>query len=417
MFALFLCTMSATWSGRQAAYCRAELDRGVLALTCRNNHLLVSRLTEPVVAVSTPRSSTSQASDLELRWLRWVDTERRKRLGICIYLLDCQYSALLQRQPYISKAETTQLALPCEPRYWSAPSARAWTMMLGPALTPPSAYHLPTLSSILLEREKIHGEMFFPPLDGFARTFYAYVLHTHIYEWRQNVCMLNSNCLTGDILSFVPKDIGIGLRQHREWLQNALEVWLEHYGSIDSCDPLSVSHMRAGLLLHHLGDLALRISFSDLYMLARRSATADDLDTATESICNTLAVDRTCTILDRTFKMIRSALDVRAASQASFCDFELAVSLFIGGLLLWATHHLRYRPEINVAMEWVDRHFGNPHTTSPLLAGTPATGDATIPSKLQEIIVALKSTHSVGYANLLATVLEKLCGEGIASQI
>lgn len=286
-------------------------------------------------------------------------------------------------------------------------------MMLGPAPTPPSAYHLPTLSSILLEREDSHGEMFFPPLDGFARTFYAYVLHTHIYEWRQNVCMLNPNCLTGTILSFVPKDIGVGLRQHKEWLQNALEVWLEHYGSTDSCDHLSVSHMQAGLLLHHLGDLALRISFSDLYMLAQRSATSDDLDTATESICSTLAMDRQCTILDRTFKMIGSALDVRGASQTSFCDFESAVSLFIGGLLLWTTHHLRHRPEITAVMKWVDQHIGAPHTTSPLSAGT---GDATILSKLQDVIGALRYIHSVGYANLLATVLEKLCEEGIPSQ-
>ena len=410
MFALFLCTLTATWSGRQAAYCRAELDRGVLALACRNNHLLVSRVADPIAAVSTPRSSASQASDLEAKWLRWVDAETRKRLGICIYLLDCQYSALFQRQPYISKAETTRLALPCESRYWSAPSARAWTMMLGPAPTPPSAYHLPTLSSILLEREEMHGNMFFPPLDGFSRTFYAYVLHTHIYEWRQNVCMLNSNCLTGNILSFVPKDIGIGLKQHKEWLFNALDVWLEHYSSSGSYDQSLVGHMQAGLLLHHLGDLALRISFSDLYMLARRSATADDLSNATESICNTLAMDRTCSILERTFKMIDSAFAVQDLDEASFCGYELVVSLFIGGLLLWTTHHLRHRSEITTAMEWVDQQFDpTPHPGSRL-----ASGDAIIVSKLQSVIGFLKSIRHVGYASLLASVLEKLFSEGIS---
>lgn len=287
-------------------------------------------------------------------------------------------------------------------------------MMLGPALTPPSAYHLPTLSSILLEREDLNEEMFFPPLDGFSRTFYAYVLHSHIYEWRQNVCMLNSNSLTGNILSFVPKDIGIGLKQHRQWLQNALEVWLEHYGSTDSFDDLSVSHMQAGLLLHHLGDLALRISFSDLYVLARRSATTDDLNTATESICNTLAVDQNCAILDRSFSMIESAFDICAAGQASFCGFELVVSLFIGGLLLWTTHNLRYRLEISTAMKWIDQRFATTHSASPLIAGT---GAATIVSKLQDVIGVLRSTHSVGYANLLASVLEKLCDEGVVREV
>lgn len=282
--------------------------------------------------------------------------------------------------------------------------------MLGPAPTPPSAYHLPTLSSILLEREEPYGDMFFPPLDGFSRTFYAYVLHTHIYEWRQNVCMLNSNGLTGAILSFVPKDIGPGLEQHKQWLSNALDVWLEHYSSSDACDHLSKGYMQAGALLHHLGDLALRISFSDLYMLARRSATEDDLGIATESICNTLALDRTCRILDRTFSMIDLASNVRSSDEDSFCGYELAVTLFIGGLLLWTTHNLRNRQEITVALEWVHQRFGTgTHPGSPL-----ASGDATIVSKLQDVISVLRSIHSVGYASLLASVLEKLRQEGVS---
>lgn len=286
-------------------------------------------------------------------------------------------------------------------------------MMLGPAPTPPSAYHLPTLSSILLEREENYGDMFFPPLDGFSRTFYAYVLHTHIYEWRQNVCMLNSNGLTGSILSFVPDDIGIGLKQHKAWLSNALEVWREHYSCPTACDHSSVDHIQTGALLHHLGDLALRISFSDLYMLAKRSATADDLSSATEAICNTLAMDQECSILNRTFSMIELASNVRSLDEYSFCGYELAVTLFIGGLLLWTTHHLRHRQEITAAMEWVGQRFGTEtHSGSSL-----ASGDATIVSKLQDAISVLRSIHSVGYASLLASVLEKLYEEGVSDQV
>ena len=282
-------------------------------------------------------------------------------------------------------------------------------MMLGPAPTPPSAYHLPTLSSILLEREENYGDMFFPPLDGFSRTFYAYVLHTLIYEWRQNVCMLNSNGLTGNILSFVPEDIGIGLKQHKIWLSNALDVWFEHYSSPATSDHLSVDHMQAGTLLHHLGDLALRINFSDLYMLAKRSATADDLSTATESICNTLAIDGDCAILDRTFDMIESASNVRSLDEDSFCGYELVVTLFIGGLLLWTTHHLRHRQEITASMEWVEQRFSTEaHPGLPL-----TSANATIVSKLQDVIGVLRSIHSVGYASLLASVLEKLQDEGV----
>lgn len=224
--------------------------------------------------------------------------------------------------------------------------------------------------------------------------------------------MLNSNGLAGSILSFVPDDIGIGLKQHRIWLSNALDVWLEHYSSPATSDHLSVDHMQAGTLLHHLGDLALRISFSDLYMLAKRSATADDLSTATESICNTLAMDHACSILDRTFNMLESACDIRSLDQNPFCGYELVVTLFIGGLLLWTTHHLRHRQEITMALEWVDQRFGTEdHHGSPL-----ASGNAAIVSKLQDAIRILRSVRSVGYASLLASVLDKLYDEGVSDR-
>lgn len=285
--------------------------------------------------------------------------------------------------------------------------------MLGPAVMPPSAYHLPTLSSILLEKE-LSEEMFFPPLDGFSRTFYAYVLHTHIYEWRQNVCMLNSNSLTGNILSYVPRDIGSGLREHKQWLLKALEVWSEHYGSSDSSDSSTKNYRQAGSLLHHLGDLALRISFADLYVLAGRSSTTNDVSTATESICNTLAVDRACSIFDHSFKMIGIALDVHAAGESRFCGFEMVISLFIGGLLLWTTHHLRSRPELAAVMGWINQSGVAIQSATSSAVGT---GDSTIVRKLQDVIGALKATDCVGYASLLASVLQKLCDEGVSSDV
>jgi len=97
----------------------------------------------------------------------------------------------------------------------------------------------------------------------------------------------------------------------------------------------------------------------------------------------------------------------------SFCGYELAVTLFIGGLLLWTTHHLRHRQEITAAMEWVDQRFGTEtHPGSPL-----SSGDATIVSKLQDAIGVLRSIHSVGYARLLASVLEKLYDEGVSGRV
>jgi hypothetical protein len=108
--------------------------------------------------------------------------------------------------------------------------------------------------------------------------------------------------------------------------------------------------------------------------------------------------------------MIELASNVRSSDEDCFCGYELAVTLFIGGLLLWTTHNLRNRQEINVALEWVNQRFGTEtHPGSPL-----ASGDAIIVTKLQDVIGVLRSIHSVGYASLLASVLEKLRQEGVS---
>ena len=60
-------------------------------------------------------------------------------------------------------------------------------------------------------------------------------------------------------------------------------------------------------------------------------------------------------------------------------------------------------------MEWVEQRFGTEtHPGSPL-----ASGNATIVSKLRDVVGVLRSIHSVGYASLLASVLEKLQDEGV----
>jgi hypothetical protein len=88
--------------------------------------------------------------------------------------------------------------------------------------------------------------------------------------------------------------------------------------------------------------------------------------------------------------------------------------LGIGGLLLWTTHYLRGRREITPVMKWIDQRFNGLRLGSPPAA---SFGDATIVSKIRVVISAVKSVHSVGYASLLASVLEKICEGGVTSQV
>lgn len=403
---LFLLSMTATWSGHTKAYQSAETDRGVLVSACRRSHLL-----DCLRGRRHDRKLTAIYGQEKLyqSWLGWIEMERRKRLGISIYILDCQFAALLQRQPYISKAETINTALPCGSTYWEAATAQTWKLHLGPAEIPPSVYYLPTLTSILLGKE-LPDMMVFPSIDSFSRLFYVYVVHTHIFEWRQAVCMLNSTGLKDIPVSFAPEHLGEGLLDRQRWLVGALNTWLEAYGSVDALNGGVTAQDTGGRLLYHLGHLALSISFSDLHVMVGRSGLQEDISIAAESLRNRLMADQSCNILSHAFQMLDLAFNMVERGQAQQCSFEVAICLFMGGLICWAVHHMSQAPELTGYLVWLqqhrppgdqDRHSASPNTTnneqSPLM------------QKVQNTIVALRSLPFIGFASIFASVLEKLC--------
>lgn len=357
---------------------------------------------------STQESGTASGRErLNDSWTRWIEAEGRKRLGLSIYIYDCQFAALLQRQPYISKAETVNTALPCDSVYWEAPTAQAWKLSLGPADTPPSVYHLPTLSSVLLGKE-LMDTMYFPPLDSFSRLFYVYVVHTHIFEWRQAVCMLNSTGLRDTPVSFAPEQLGEGLLDRQRWLLGALDTWSEVYGTVPTVDLRSTAHQMGGRLLYHLGYLALTINFADLYVVAGRSALQADIDLATESIRNRLVADKSYTILGHAFQMLEVAFEVVALPAVRQCSFEMAVSLFMGGLTCWAVRNVTQRPELDSCLVWLKQHRFIGERRLSQNGEEARDGYSTLTDTTQHVIVALKSLRFLGFAAIFASVLEKL---------
>ncbi|KAJ5929913.1 hypothetical protein N7466_005406 [Penicillium verhagenii] len=333
LFALFLVSLSAMWVGQKAAYERAEGDRGDLAVYCRRAQLLDCRPKHMRASQSPLRSNRNR---LEEQWKEWINDEQKKRLGLCIYLLDCQVVAVYQRQPYIGKAETVNSALPCSETFWSAPTAWAWKSLLGPADIPPSIYYLTTLTSILLYNE-IPDVLPFPPLDNFCKTLYAYVLHSHVFEWRQTICMLNPTGLLTSPLSLAPQNIGNSLLERREWLEACLRNWDTFYGVQNRAEPVNTSSKNsAGILLHHLAVLALHLNFSDLHVVAGRAGSDADIILAEQSLQNWLQEEKAQKIFDYNSLMLNAAHDAIAAGDAQRSGFELAICLFIGGLTSWA---------------------------------------------------------------------------------
>lgn len=245
-------------------------------------------------------------------------------------------AAFFQRQPYISKAETVNTALPCSETFWKAPTAWAWKSLLGPADIPPSTYFLTTLTTILLHKN-IPDVLPFPPLDDFCKTLYVYVLHSHVFEWRQTICMLNPTGLLSSPVSLAPQNIGDSLQERREWLLASLKNWNDFYGNGNLADPTNRSPKNSsGILLYHLAIMALHLNFSDLHIVAGRSGSDADIELAKQSLRNWLQGDRAQKIFDCNSQMLSAALDTIAGGDAQQCGFELAICLFMGGLTSWA---------------------------------------------------------------------------------
>jgi hypothetical protein len=245
-------------------------------------------------------------------------------------------AAVFQRQPYISKAETVNAALPCSEIFWNAPTAWAWKAVLGPAEIPPSTFFLTTLTTILLHNE-IPGVLPFPALDDFCKTLYAYVLHTHVFEWRQTICMLNPTGLITSPISFAPENIGASLQERRNWLQACLRNWATFYGDGGPADETDLSSKNSpGILLYHLANLAIHLNFSDLHIVAGRSGSDADIGLAVQSLRNWLQGERAQKIFACNSQMLNAAHEAIAAGDVQRSGFELAISLFMGGLTSWA---------------------------------------------------------------------------------
>lgn len=77
----FLLCLAGTWSGSKHSYEFAEGGRGILVTACRRSRLLDCR---PSARIEPEQRSGR--SQLDASWLAWIETEKRKRLGLSIYV-------------------------------------------------------------------------------------------------------------------------------------------------------------------------------------------------------------------------------------------------------------------------------------------------------------------------------------------
>ncbi|RAL62921.1 hypothetical protein DID88_004762 [Monilinia fructigena] len=226
IFTLFNLLLAGAWGGSKKMFEFAEGVRGILITAGRRARLLDCR---PISRVQLDHNSLPRNSSQEIEWFSWIETEKRKRLGLSIYILDCQYATLFNVQSYISRAETTNCVFPCPEQHWEAPSPQAWKMLLGPADIPPATYYLHALNGVLLHKWTKPPPPVIPTTI-FGKSLLLYAIHTLIFDWRTSVSMLNPTGLMGTMGNHA-LDIGAGLLSRRKWLIDALDSWTECYGA------------------------------------------------------------------------------------------------------------------------------------------------------------------------------------------
>lgn len=82
----------------------------------------------------------SRLDDADDRWRQWAEIESRKRLGLSCFIVDMMFPEFFDTSAYLSQGLMLTTLLPCDDRYWQAPTAMAWQSMLGVAPIPPSPY-------------------------------------------------------------------------------------------------------------------------------------------------------------------------------------------------------------------------------------------------------------------------------------
>lgn len=83
IFTLFNLLLAGAWGGSKKMFEFAEGVRGILITAGRRARLLDCR---PISRVQLDPNALPRNSPQEIEWFSWIETEKRKRLGLSIYV-------------------------------------------------------------------------------------------------------------------------------------------------------------------------------------------------------------------------------------------------------------------------------------------------------------------------------------------
>ncbi|KAJ9094721.1 hypothetical protein QFC21_005879 [Naganishia friedmannii] len=238
-----LVVLAGLWCGNKRTYEFAEAMRGTLV----NSSMIHGGV------------------DLETKWRHWITSESRKRLGTAICLIDALFPALLDHPAYLSHGDMILFVLPCDEQFWTAPTAKQWSNMLGLSPLPPSPFFASSTSA-LLTPVYVNAEDKPSPirhLNAFAALVMVASLHHHIFEFRTQLSIYLSAGLNVPLYRVgMALNISYGFEGRRQWLKDALDIWRDNY--YDKSSEVTANG-EAGKIMYHLGHISLSVYINTLY--------------------------------------------------------------------------------------------------------------------------------------------------------
>ncbi|KAL3475944.1 fungal-specific transcription factor domain-containing protein [Aspergillus californicus] len=208
VYALVLLCYAGLWCGNKRLFELAENLRGTVVTYAR--HIQRSEL---AVAEQEEHEQRHRTADIQGQWQLWIQRESRKRLGWCIYALDCMFPSLLYLPPSLSLAEFMSRGCPCDEEYWHARTAYSWKSLLGSASVPPSRTFIsaagPFLGPLDLARQQHYSSSHrFRGLNPWTRYLILMTILVQVFELSQQINIASEATRDQDIWQTSESDTG-----------------------------------------------------------------------------------------------------------------------------------------------------------------------------------------------------------------
>lgn len=167
---------------------------------------------------------------LQTQWLRWIATERSKRLRWFVYTLDSQFVTILGMSGMLTVAEVRKWECPCDEAFWTVSTAKAWKNLMGSASEPACPVFGPVAASLLEPQARysagLGSSISWPRMNRWSTKLLLTVIMAEVFHFEETVVVarMAEEEPERDELMHQPS-----MKERSTELLQSLEVWQDAY--------------------------------------------------------------------------------------------------------------------------------------------------------------------------------------------